>query len=253
MVWLHIAPSPSASSRIWKITRQKGFVFSRQNFEYPYPMLSWKMQFLPHISSPDSWIWKIPRQRGSFFQDKCFEYPNPYVILKNAVFAHISPLQVVWFEKLQDKSGLVFLRWMFWVPTALCYLQNALLPNISSPSSQIWKIPTRTALDSQMPPDPGSWIPRSWTLDPQTQTLDSPRPWTPWHRDPNLSNPGLPHPLTHPRPPQTDRQLKWVIGPLFWGASNLEKYFRVLLQHHALHWNWFHGVKFSSWWNLIKQ
>ena len=66
------------------------------------PMLSWKMQFLHHFSSPSSLIWKIPRQKGVVFWDKHFEYPQPCYLEKYNV-CPASPLEIVGFNKLQDK------------------------------------------------------------------------------------------------------------------------------------------------------
>ena len=62
------------------------------------PMLSWKMQFVPHISSPISWIWTILRLKGGpFVWGKHFEYQHPYVILKMQLLPHISsPSSQIW-------------------------------------------------------------------------------------------------------------------------------------------------------------
>ena len=160
------------------------------------PMLSWKKQFLPHISS-HSQMWKILRQkqvflrwmfwvptplcylekysfcpisslqvvrfekfqdtRGSFFQVKCFEYP-PYAIMKKAVFPHISsPSSQIW--KFYNRD--------FFETNIL----SAHSPMLSSPSSQIWKIPDKNCIfqDSQMPqildhPNPGPYTQGTQTL-----------------------------------------------------------------------------------------
>ena len=137
-----------------------------------------KMQFLPNIYSPSSQIWKIARQKGVIFLSNVLSTHTP-MLSRKMQFCPISPLQVVVFEKFQDKSRLFF-RWTFQVPTSLCYLKKCsfcpisplqvvrlekfhdkrgsfldkcfeypepmlswnmqFLPRISSPCIQIWKL-----------------------------------------------------------------------------------------------------------------
>ena len=117
-------------------SKTKRGLFWDKCFEYPHPYVIWKMQYLPHISSPSSWNWKISRQKV-------------VVTFKMNIWSTHSPM-LPW--KMQ------FLLHIFY------------------PSSWIWKFLTRTAfLKLRDPPylDPGPSSPGPQTLDPpSTWTLD---------------------------------------------------------------------------------
>ena len=82
------------------------------------------MQFLPYISSPSSWIWKIPRQRGGHFFRNILSTLSHMLPWKMQLLPHISsPCSQI--LKIQRQIGAFFFsRQTFWVPSALCYLEN---------------------------------------------------------------------------------------------------------------------------------
>ena len=108
-------------------------------------MLSWKMQFLPHISSPSSQIWKIQRQKVVFLR-QTFCVPTTLCYPENAVFTTYILSQVVIFGKFQDYRGSLSQYECPEYPHPYVILKNAVfLSHISFPSSWIWKFLTRTA------------------------------------------------------------------------------------------------------------
>ena len=80
-----------------KLQDKRGSFFQDKHFEYPQPMLSWKMQFLPHISSQSSQVWQNSNMNGFIFETM-FWVPTPLCYLEKCSICPISPLQVVRFE-----------------------------------------------------------------------------------------------------------------------------------------------------------
>ena len=150
--------------------------FSRTNVQSTHTlMLSWKVQFLLHISSPGSQIWKkFQDKRWLFFFKGNFLSTHALCYLGKYSFYAISPPQIVWFEKFHDKRGLFFFtskcsscpyllfqvfrseklqhkRGLFFqdehseYPQPYVILKMQFLLHISSPSSWIWKFLTGTA------------------------------------------------------------------------------------------------------------
>ena len=104
-----------------------GHLFETNILSTNTPILSWKMQLLFHMSPPSSQVSKIPRQRGGVIFRQTFWCWTALCYLEKCGFCPISPLQVVRFEKFQDKRGMICLEQTFWVPTPLCYLENAVV------------------------------------------------------------------------------------------------------------------------------
>ena len=138
-------------------------------------MLTWKMQFLPHISSPSSPIWTIPRQKGVVFLEKLFVYPQPYVMLKNGVLAPYL-LSKKFDLKNARQKWVIFSRLTFWVPTCLCYLGKCISP---------------------------------------PQVVEYEESWQELHFFQDFLVPGTPVPGPQTLHYQTEKQLIWVIGPLY--------------------------------------
>ena len=165
-------------------------------------MLSWKIQFLYHIYSPNSQIWKILRKKGVFYFQMNISHTHipmlslkmqflpPYLLFKQSDLKISKIKWVFFFQEEHFKHPHPYVLWK----NAVC------APYISSPGSWIWNFLTRTAFSSLLAPqhlDPGP--PSTWT-----QTLDPSSTWT--------LDPYPPHTWTmDPRSPigQTDNSYEW--------------------------------------------
>ena len=114
------------SGQIWNIPSQTGIISSRWLFEYHQPYVILKIECFVLNSIPKwSELKKMPSQIGVvfFFKTIILSTNNPMLSSKLSVLSHISiPSGQIW--KIPSWTGGTFLRWSFWVPTALCYLQN---------------------------------------------------------------------------------------------------------------------------------
>ena len=132
-------------------------------------MLSWKMQFWPHISLPSSFDLKNSKTKGVIFWEECFEYLHPYVIFENAVLPTTSSRSSQ-FEKFQRQNWVIFFQMKhfektcFEYPHSMLSLKMQFSPHISSPSRWIWKFLTRMVFLKTLG-SPWLWTTNNWTLD----------------------------------------------------------------------------------------
>ena len=206
------------------LSKRELFIWDKY-FSTLIPILCWKMQFLPHISSPSSWIWKNSKTKGCHSSETSVWVPTVLVMLKNAVFPHISstglknfktkgvylsetnilsnhipmlcwkcsfwpisPLQVVRFEKFQGGQSFKTNVLSTYIPMLSWNVH--FLAHISSQSSWIWKMSDKTYI-FQNPQTPLSDpLPAPFWTPPKTPSLhplpDLPS-WTPLDRQMNKS------------------------------------------------------------------
>ena len=121
--------------------------FLETNVLYTHsPMSSWKMQFLPHMSSPHIQIWKIPRQKRVIFWDKCFKDTHPMLSLKMQFLSHISsPSSQMW-KNSKTKVGCFSQDEHFEYTHPYVILKMQFLSHICSPSNWIWNILNKSGL-----------------------------------------------------------------------------------------------------------